>query len=71
MCPLSKKCITESVAYQATVTINIKDKTTNRPPKTYVGLTENSFKQDLQTIKHHSTLLRNGTLLNLANTCGN
>ena len=28
--------------YQATVTAN--DKTTNRPPQTYVGLTENSFK---------------------------
>jgi hypothetical protein len=54
LCPLSNKCITESVVYQATVTI--KDKTTNRPPQTYVGLTEN-----LQTIKHHLTLLTNGT----------
>ena len=46
LCPLSNtKCITESVIYQATVTI--KDKTTNRPPQTYVGLTENSFKTRL------------------------
>ena len=45
LCPLSNKCITESVVYQATVTT--KDKTTNRPPQTYVGLTENSFKTRL------------------------
>jgi hypothetical protein len=37
--PLHK--ITESVIYQATVTI--KDNTTNRPSQSYVGLTENSF----------------------------
>ena len=41
LCPLSKKCNTESVVYQATVTIKVK--TTNRPPPTYAGLTENSF----------------------------
>jgi hypothetical protein len=46
LCPLSNKCITASVMYQATVTI--KDKTTmNRPPQTYVGLAENSFKTRL------------------------
>ena len=49
LCPLSNKCITESVVYQATVTI--KDKTTNRPPQTYVGLTENSFKTRLANHK--------------------
>jgi hypothetical protein len=47
--PLSKKCISESVVYQATVTV--KDKTTNRPPQTYVGLTENSFKTRLANHK--------------------
>ena len=46
---LSNKCITESDVYQATVTI--KDKTTNRPPQTYVGLTENSFKTRLANHK--------------------
>ena len=40
---------TESVIYQATVTI--KDKTTNRPPQTYVGLAENSFKKRLANHK--------------------
>ena len=49
LCPLSNKCITESVVYQATVTT--KDKTTNRPPQTYVGLTENSFKTRLANHK--------------------
>jgi hypothetical protein len=49
LCPLSNKCITESVVYQATITL--KDKTTNRPPQTYVGLTENSFKSRLANHK--------------------
>jgi hypothetical protein len=49
LCPLSNKYITESVVYQATVTI--KDKTTNRPPQTYVGLTENLFKTRLANHK--------------------
>ena len=49
LCTLSNKCITESVIYQATVTI--KDKTTNRPPQTYVALTENSFKTRLANHK--------------------
>ena len=51
LCPLSNKCITESVIYQATVTISIKDKTTNRSSQTYVGLTENSFKTRLANHK--------------------
>ena len=38
LCPLSNKCITESVVYQATVTI--KSNTTKKPPQTYVGLTD-------------------------------
>ena len=46
---LSNKCITESVVYQATVTT--KDKTTNRPPQTYVALTEISFKTRLANHK--------------------
>ena len=64
LCPLSNKCITESVVYQATVTI--KDKTTNRPPqgKHMSDLQKTRSKQDLQTIKHHSTLSTNGTLPN-------
>ena len=41
--------INVSVVYQATVTI--KDKTTKRPPQTYVGLTENSFKTRLANHK--------------------
>ena len=38
-CPLSNKCLTESVVYQATVTSTSADS-----PQTYIGLTENSFK---------------------------
>jgi hypothetical protein len=40
-----------AVVYQATVTIYIKDKTTNRPPQTYVCLTENTFKTRLANHK--------------------
>jgi hypothetical protein len=36
---MSKKCLVESIVYQATVSTN-----DNGPPQTYVGLTENSFK---------------------------
>jgi hypothetical protein len=39
-CPMSKKCLVESIVYQATVSTN-----DNGPPQRYnVGLTENSFK---------------------------
>ena len=38
-CPLSNKCLTESVVYQATVTSTSADS-----PQTNIGLTENSFK---------------------------
>ena len=38
-CPLSNKCLTESVVYQATLTSTSADS-----PQTYIGLTENSFK---------------------------
>ena len=38
-CPLSKKCSTESVVYQATITSTSADS-----PQTYIGPTENSFK---------------------------
>ena len=38
-CPLNGNCLKSSVIYPATVAT--KD---NRPPQTYIGLTENSFK---------------------------
>jgi hypothetical protein len=38
-CPMSKKCLVESIVYQATVSTN-----DNSPPQTYVGLTENACK---------------------------
>ena len=41
-CPLSNKCTTQSVVYQATVTTI--SKTFDKPLQTYIGLTENSFK---------------------------
>ena len=41
-CPLSNKCTTLSVVYQATVTTT--GKTFDKPPQTYIGLAENSFK---------------------------
>ena len=41
-CPLSNKCTTQSVVYQATVTTI--SKTFHKPPQTYIRLTENSFK---------------------------
>ena len=42
-------------------------------PKHMSDLQKTRSKQDMQTRsrKHYSTLLTNGTLLNLANTCGN
>ena len=59
-----------SVVYQATVTT--KDKTIPIDlPKHMWALLKTRSKQDLRTIKHHLTLLTNGTLLNLANMCGN
>ena len=69
-CPLSNKCITESVVYQATVTI--KDNTSNIPPQTYVGLTENSFKTRLANHKSsfNSFDKRNATELTKY-TCAN
>jgi hypothetical protein len=38
-CPLSGKCLTESIIYQANVETN-----DGKPAETYVGLTANSFK---------------------------
>ena len=38
-CPLAGNCLKESVIYQATVTTE-----DNKPNKTYIGLTENTFK---------------------------
>ena len=40
-------------------------------PKHMWALLKTRSKQDLRTIKHHLTLLTNGTLLHLANMCGN
>ena len=49
-CPLSNKCLTESVVYQATVTSTSADS-----PQTYIGLTENSFKTKYS---NHKALFR-------------
>jgi len=48
-CPLEKKCLTESVIYQATV------KSNNRI-ETYIGLTENAFKT---RYRNHTASFRN------------
>ena len=39
-CPMSNNCLVESIVYQATVSTN-----DNKPPETYVGLTENSSRE--------------------------
>ena len=59
-CPMSKKCLVESIVYQATVSTN-----DNSPPQTYVGLTENSFKTRYYNHKTSFTLYekRNSTEL--------
>ena len=48
-CPLAGHCLAKSVVYQATVTTN-----DDKPPQTYVGLTENSFKT--RFTNHKATL---------------
>ena len=55
LCPLSNKCITESVVglYQATVTI-LRTKLQIDLPKHMSDLQKTRLKQDLQTIKHLS-----------------
>jgi hypothetical protein len=53
LCPLSNKFITESVVYQATVTI-LRTKQQIDLPKHMSDLQKTHLKQDLQTIKHHS-----------------
>ena len=70
LCTLSNKCITESVIYQAIQSL-LRTKLPIDLPKHMSALLKTRSKQDLQTTKHHLTLLTNGTLLNLANTCGN
>ena len=59
-CPMSKKCLVESIVYQATVCTN-----DNSPPQTYVGLTENAFKTRYYNHKTSFTLYekRNSTEL--------
>ena len=59
-CPMSKKCLVESIVYQATVSTN-----DNSPPQTYVGLTENAFKTRYYNHKTSFTLYekRNSTEL--------
>ena len=60
---MSKKCLVESIVYQATVSTN-----DNSPPQTYVGLTENSFKTRYYNHKTSFKLCtRKGTPLNLVN----
>ena len=39
ICPLSGKCLTSEVVYQATVKTN-----DNKQPETYVGISSNNFK---------------------------
>ena len=46
VCPLDKKCRTENLVYQATVS------QPNHEPKTYVGQTSTDFKSRLSTHKH-------------------
>jgi hypothetical protein len=57
---MSKKCLVESIVYQATVSTN-----DNSPPQTYVGPTENSFKTRYYNHKTSFTLYekRNSTEL--------
>ena len=50
-CPLSGKCLKESVVYQATVLTE-----DHNPPQTYVELMENSFKT---RYSHHKSLFSN------------
>ena len=59
-CPLSEKCQTEGVVYQATVTID-----DNSEEKTYVGLTEDAFKTRYydHTCSFRSPKHRNSTKL--------
>ena len=45
-CPLDGNCLKSAVIYQATVAME-----DNRPAKTYVGLTENSFKTRYSHLK--------------------
>ena len=66
-CPMSNNCLAESIVYQATVSTN-----ENKPPETYVGLIENSFKTiGMLITNRHSTYTRKGTQLNLVNIFGN
>ena len=59
-CPMRGKCLAQSVVYQATVTTN-----DNRPPQTYIGLTENTFKTRFTNHKatFNSSQKRNSTEL--------
>ena len=50
-CPLNENCLLENILYQAT----IKSEKKNYQPKNYKGISENTFKNDTQTIKDHST----------------
>ena len=51
-CPLSGKCLTEGIVYQATVTTAVD----NRKEETYVGLTEGTFKT---LYANHTSSFRN------------
>ena len=65
-CPMNGDCLKQSVVYQATVSTN-----DGRPDQTYVGLTENSLRPDLQTTKLLSQPQAKSTVLNSVNTSGN
>jgi hypothetical protein len=63
---MSKKCLVESIVYQATVSTN-----DNSPPQTYVGLIlKTLLKLDITTTKRHLLCTRKGTPLNLVNMSG-
>ena len=55
-CPMNGDCLKQSVVYQATVPTN-----DGRPVQTYVGLTEISLRQDLQSTRLLSQPQAKGT----------
>ena len=62
---MSGNCLKESVVYQATV--STKD---HNPPQTYVGLTENSLKLDIQITNPRFLMQIKGTTPTSVKTYG-
>ena len=63
---MSKKCLVESIVYQATVSTN-----DNSPPQPYVVLiVKTLLKLDITTTKRHLFCTRKGTPQNLVNMSG-